>query len=80
MPKRTRKLTIVPRSFELIRHLECQVLLLDCPYVDMPDSVRLSSDGFQFNTVDQWFAKCNVFDTRVVEAVDVVPDYVCQLD
>jgi len=39
------------------------------------DDTGLSYDRFEFNGVQQRFAECDVFDTRVVEAIHIIPDY-----
>ena len=71
---RDARFTIIPRSFELVRNFECQVLLLGRPYIDVLDGTRLRSHRSEFHTVHEGFPKGNVFDTAVIETVDVVPD------
>lgn len=39
----------------------------------MPDGARLSRNGSELDAVDKGLLKRNVFDARVVEAVDIVP-------
>jgi len=70
---RSERLTVVPRSLELERHLERQLLLGDGFNIDVPDSTWLRSDSSELDAVDEGLLERNVFDARVVEAVHVVP-------
>lgn len=39
------------------------------------DNIGIGYDCFQFNGIHQRFAECDVFDTRVVEAIHIIPNY-----
>lgn len=68
------RLTIIPGSLQFERNLERQILLLDGPNIDMTDSARVGNYGFEIDSVDQGFFEGDIFYTRVIESVDVVPD------
>lgn len=61
--ERTRKLTIVSRRFELIRHLKRQILLLHRSYVDMLDRARLSDNRSQLDAVYKGFFQGDILNT-----------------
>lgn len=68
------KLTVIAGSRELEGHVESEIFLFHCPDVDMLDSARVGGNGSEFNTVNKRLTKSNFLDTRVVKAVDVVPN------
>lgn len=68
------KLTVIAGSRELEGHIESKIFLLHGSDVDMLDSARVGGNGSELNTVNKRLTKSNFLDTRVVKAVDVVPD------
>jgi hypothetical protein len=68
------RLTIISRSLQLERNLECQILLCDCPDINVPDSTRVRNDRLEFNGIDERFFQSDILDTGIVESVNIVPD------
>lgn len=57
-----------------VRSGESEIIDRDSVEVEGDEGMRVGNDGLHFNGVDKWFGEGCLFEGRVIEAPDIVPD------
>lgn len=69
-------LTIPASCFQYKIGGERQIFFLYSLQVEGFDLVGFGYDCFEVNSIHKWFTKRDFLDARVIEAIDVIPDWI----